>query len=123
WAMAACGATVGPDAGTGAAGVLEPRPATSRTPARMRPPPRTTGTFGFAMGYCGADRMPNAPMDHAGRRERAAARSGAAGVAALLLSPGSDLTYLSGYRIFSSERLTCLVLANDGTSTLVVPEL
>ena len=62
-------------------------------------------------------------MDHAGRRARAAARSGAAGVAALLLSPGSDLTYLSGYRIFSSERLTCLVLANDGTSTLVVPEL
>ena len=62
-------------------------------------------------------------MDHAARRVRAAARSRAAGVAALLLAPGSDLTYLSGYRIFSSERLTCLVLANDGTATLVVPEL
>jgi D-alanyl-D-alanine dipeptidase len=62
-------------------------------------------------------------MDHAGRRARAAARCLDAGVAALLLAPGSDLTYLSGYRIFSSERLTCLVLASDGTATLVVPEL
>lgn len=62
-------------------------------------------------------------MDHASRRARAAARSREAGVAALLLAPGSDLTYLSGYRIFSSERLTCLVLAGDGTATLVVPEL
>ena len=62
-------------------------------------------------------------MDHAARRARAAARCREAGVAALLLAPGSDLTYLSGYRIFSSERLTCLVLASDGTTTLVVPEL
>jgi Xaa-Pro aminopeptidase len=66
--------------------------------------------------------MPNL-MDHAGRRARAAARCNEAGLAALLLAPGSDLTYLSGYRIFSSERLTCLVLASDGTATLVVPEL
>jgi Xaa-Pro aminopeptidase len=62
-------------------------------------------------------------MDHAGRRARAAARCAEAGVAALLLAPGSDLTYLSGYRIFSSERLTCLVLGSDGTATLVVAEL
>src|SRR2546423_945767 len=66
--------------------------------------------------------MPN-PMDHSGRRARAAARCHQLGVAALLLAPGSDLTYLSGYRIFSSERLTCLVLASDGSATLVVPEL
>lgn len=62
-------------------------------------------------------------MDHAGRRARAAARCLDSGVAALLLAPGSDLTYLSGYRIFSSERLTCLVLGDDGIATLVVPEL
>lgn len=62
-------------------------------------------------------------MDHAGRRARAAARSRDAGIAALLVAPGSDLTYLTGYRIFSSERLTCLVLTNDGTATLVLPEL
>jgi Xaa-Pro aminopeptidase len=66
--------------------------------------------------------MPNV-MDHADRRARAAARCRETGVAALLLAPGSDLTYLSGYRIFSSERLTCLVLASDGTATLVVPAL
>ncbi|HEY8808322.1 MAG TPA: Xaa-Pro peptidase family protein [Candidatus Limnocylindria bacterium] len=66
--------------------------------------------------------MPNV-MDHAARRARAAARCRDAGVAALLLAPGSDLTYLSGYRIFSSERLTCLVLTSDGTATLVVPAL
>src|SRR5881394_103807 len=62
-------------------------------------------------------------MDHAARRARAAERCREAGVAALLLAPGSDLTYLSGYRIFSSERLTCLVLSNDGAATLVLPEL
>jgi Xaa-Pro aminopeptidase len=62
-------------------------------------------------------------MDHAARRARAAARCRDAGVAALLLAPGSDLTYLSGYRMSSSERLTCLVLASDGSATLVVPEL
>ena len=66
--------------------------------------------------------MPNL-MDHAARRARAAARCREADVAALLLAPGSDLSYLSGYRIFSSERLTCLVLTSDGTATLVLPEL
>lgn len=66
--------------------------------------------------------MPNV-MDHAARRVRAAARCRDAQVAALLLAPGSDLTYFSGYRIFSSERLTCLVLPSDGAATLVVPQL
>ena len=62
-------------------------------------------------------------MDHAARRARAAERCREAGVAALLLAPGADLTYLSGYRIFATERLTCLVLSSDGAATLVVPEL
>jgi len=44
-------------------------------------------------------------------------------LAALLLSPGSDLAYLAGYRVFASERLTCLVVSADGDATLVVPEL
>lgn len=67
--------------------------------------------------------MPKPLMDHAGRRVRAAARSSEAGAAAILVAPGSDLTYLTGYRIFGSERLTCLVLANDGAATLVLPAL
>ncbi len=67
--------------------------------------------------------MPDHPLDHAGRRTRAAAALRDAGVAALLLSPGSDLTYFSGYRIHETERLTCLVLAGSGDATLVLPEL
>ncbi|HUG56192.1 MAG TPA: aminopeptidase P family protein [Candidatus Limnocylindrales bacterium] len=57
------------------------------------------------------------------RRERAAAACREAGIAALLVSPGSDLAYLSGYRIHLSERLTCLVLPADGAPVLVVPAL
>ena len=59
----------------------------------------------------------------ASRRERAGAALRERGLAALLLSPGSDLAYLSGYRIFGSERLTCLVIPASGAPTLVVPEL
>jgi Xaa-Pro aminopeptidase len=66
------------------------------------------------------------PSDRAvfpARRERASAALRERGLAALLLSPGSDLAYLSGYRIFGSERLTCLVIPASGAPTLVVPEL
>ncbi|HYK98862.1 MAG TPA: Xaa-Pro peptidase family protein [Candidatus Acidoferrales bacterium] len=66
------------------------------------------------------------PVDRAvfaTRRERASAALRERGLAALLLSPGSDLAYVSGYRIFGSERLTCLVIPASGTPTLVVPEL
>lgn len=57
------------------------------------------------------------------RRARAAAAASGAGISALLISPGSDLAYLSGHRIHGSERLTCLVLGADGSATLVVPRL
>lgn len=57
------------------------------------------------------------------RRTRAAAAARAKGLGAALFSPGSDLAYLSGHRMHVSERLTCLVLAADGSSTLVVPKL
>jgi Xaa-Pro aminopeptidase len=67
--------------------------------------------------------MPNLSMDHSGRRARAATRCREAGIAALIVAPGSDLTYLTGYRIFPSERMTCLVLESDGRATLVLPEL
>jgi len=67
--------------------------------------------------------MPSDPPVHRERRERAAGECAAAGVAALLLTPGSDLVYLTGYRMHPSERLTCLVLGADGDATLVVPAL
>src|SRR4051812_34630756 len=75
------------------------------------------------MGILGAHLMPADRAAFAARRARASAALRERGLAALLLSPGSDLTYLSGYRIFGSERLTCLVLAADGGATLVLPTL
>jgi len=67
--------------------------------------------------------MPTDRAAFAARRQRASKALRERGAAALLLSPASDLAYLSGYRVFTSERLTCLVLPADGTPTLVVPEL
>ena len=57
------------------------------------------------------------------RRSRAADALRERHLDALLLTPSSDLTYLSGYRIFPSERLTCLVLTASGEAQLLVPAL
>ncbi|MEQ4303473.1 Xaa-Pro peptidase family protein [Plantactinospora sp. B6F1] len=46
-----------------------------------------------------------------------------AGLDALLIPPGSDLRYLTGYHAHALERLTCLVLPAGGEPTLVVPTL
>ena len=67
--------------------------------------------------------MPAERLTYQSRREQASEALRARGIAALLLSPSSDLAYLAGYRIFASERLTCLVVGADGDATLVVPEL
>jgi Xaa-Pro aminopeptidase len=44
-------------------------------------------------------------------------------VDALLLTPGADLRYLTGYLAMPLERLTCLVLPASGDPVLVVPLL
>jgi Xaa-Pro aminopeptidase len=67
--------------------------------------------------------MPAERRTYLSRREHASGALRARGLAALLLSPSSDLAYLAGYRVHASERLTCLVIGADGDSTLVVPEL
>lgn len=59
----------------------------------------------------------------AARLDAARAACAAAGLDALLLSPGSDLRYLTGYPALSTERLTLLVLPVEGPATLVVPRL
>jgi Xaa-Pro aminopeptidase len=41
----------------------------------------------------------------------------------MLLSPSSDLAYLTGYHLSPSERLTCLALPVQGEPHLLVPEL
>ncbi|RZS80090.1 Xaa-Pro aminopeptidase [Motilibacter rhizosphaerae] len=57
------------------------------------------------------------------RLSAAAAAAGRASVDALLVSPGPDLRYLTGYDAIALERLTCLVLPADGDPRVVVPRL
>ncbi len=57
------------------------------------------------------------------RLTRAAGATGAAGLDALLVSPGPDLRYLTGYEAIPLERLTCLVVGSDGQVRIIVPEL
>ena len=62
------------------------------------------------------------------RLELAAAAARDAGLAALLLTPGPDLRYLTGYDAHQLERLTCLVVpagpdAAGGGPFMVVPRL
>ncbi len=57
------------------------------------------------------------------RLQRAQAATAAAGLDALLITPGPDLRYLTGYVAKPLERLTCLVLAAVGEPVLIVPFL
>ncbi len=59
----------------------------------------------------------------AGRLAAVAAATGKAGLDALLLTPGPDLRYVTGYDAHESERLTCLVVPADGDPILIVPRL
>jgi len=64
--------------------------------------------------------------DSAGLVERiVGARAGLvqAGFDALLVTPGADLRYLTGYDALPLERLTCLVLPASGEPCVVVPAL
>ena len=75
------------------------------------------GEADVAEGYTTADLYP------ASRLERAAEAAGRAGLDALLLTPGPDLRYLTGYDTHQSERLTCLAVPAAGPAFLVVPRL
>jgi Xaa-Pro aminopeptidase len=57
------------------------------------------------------------------RLSRAQKATREAGIDALLVSPGPDLRYLTGYDAKPLERLTCLVVPADGDPSLVVPHL
>src|SRR3954451_6537876 len=57
------------------------------------------------------------------RLTRAARAAADAGVDALLVTPGADLRYLTGYQALPLERLTCLVIPAAGEPVLVVPLL
>ena len=60
---------------------------------------------------------------YARRLAAAAAATGDAGLAGLVISPGYDLRYLTGSRAQTFERLTALVLPAGGDATIVVPRL
>jgi len=61
--------------------------------------------------------------DSAGRLARAQGCTKAAGLDALLVTPGPDLRYLTGYDAIALERLTCLLLPAEGAPSIVVPLL
>jgi Xaa-Pro aminopeptidase len=70
----------------------------------------------------------NSELYPVSRLTKAAAAARAAGLDVLLLTPGPDLRYVTGYDAIQLERLTCLVVqassgAGDGGSFLVVPRL
>jgi Xaa-Pro aminopeptidase len=62
-------------------------------------------------------------MTASDRIGRAKALAAVEGVDALLVSPGPDLRYLTGYNALPLERLTCLVVRTRGEPVLVVPAL
>lgn len=61
--------------------------------------------------------------DYATRMRRAAEAAADAGLAGLLVAPGPDLVWLTGYRPVETERLTLLVLRAGQDPVLVVPTL
>lgn len=67
--------------------------------------------------------LPTSTAVLADRMARVRAAMTAQGVDVVLLSVGPDLPYLTAYEAMPLERLTMLVLSNDGDATLVVPRL
>jgi Xaa-Pro aminopeptidase len=57
------------------------------------------------------------------RLAQARTATAAAGLDALLIAPGADLRYLTGYDAHQLERLTLLVVPAAGEPTLIVPRL
>ncbi len=71
-----------------------------------------------------ADPAPFTADDFAARLQRAARVAGAAGLTGLLVTPGPDLLYLTGYApVAITERITMLVVPVDGEPTMIVPRL
>ncbi|MET8244003.1 aminopeptidase P family protein [Streptomyces sp. NPDC005202] len=72
----------------------------------------------------GSTPAPFTADDYRARMERAAQAAADAGLAGLLVAPGPDLLWLTGYApTAATERLTLLVLAADRDPVLVVPTL
>ena len=70
-----------------------------------------------------SDNGPGTGLFPATRLAEVAAATRAASLDALLLTPGPDLKYVTGYAAHQLERLTCLVIPADGAPLLLVPRL
>ena len=67
---------------------------------------------------------PFTAADFGARLQRAAQSAAEAGLSGLLLTPGPDLLYLTGYApVAITERITMLVVPVDGDPTMIVPRL
>ena len=67
---------------------------------------------------------PFTAADFTARLQQAARSAEAAGLSGLLLTPGPDLLYLTGYApVAITERVTMLVVPVDGEPTMIVPRL
>jgi len=63
------------------------------------------------------------PVGFQQRLRAVAEAAGDRGLGAVLITPGADLRYLTGYDAKALERLTCLVVRPDAEPVLVVPGL
>ena len=68
--------------------------------------------------------VPFTADDFAARRARAAKAAGEAGLTGLLVTPGPDLLYLTGYApVAITERITLLAVPVSGDPAMIVPKL
>lgn len=81
------------------------------------------GKSAYAAGMTNEDHVTGADNEGPERIQRARASAGEAGLDALLLSPGPDLRYLTGYQALPLERLTCLIVRAEADPVLLVPAL
>src|SRR6478735_7261663 len=71
-----------------------------------------------------SDPEPFTSDDFAARLRRAAHAAADAGLAGLLVTPGPDLMYLTGYApVAITERITMLVVPVDAEPAMIVPRL
>jgi Xaa-Pro dipeptidase len=68
------------------------------------------------------DVVPIGREEYVARIARARELMGRHGLAALLIEPGSSMTYFSGVQWWRSERLTALVIPREGEPCVVTPE-
>src|SRR5438093_12421952 len=60
---------------------------------------------------------------YASRLEAARRRLADEGMDGMLLAPGPDLLYLTGFEVYAGERLVALLLPRDGEPRFLVPEM